>query len=94
MEAVVPPRPKKFETQKSPGKLLVSVCWDRDGILRVVATITAKHYVALLDSLKQQLVFKRGGKPSRQCCSSQGGHIAPEIGRPSLCSSETPGLLT
>jgi hypothetical protein len=34
------PRPKEFETQKSSGKMLVSVCCDRDGILLVGATTT------------------------------------------------------
>jgi hypothetical protein len=40
-----------------------SVFWEKDGILLVDnlekdAAITAKHYVAFLDKLKQQLVSK------------------------------------
>jgi hypothetical protein len=61
------PHPKKFKTQKSSSKVVVSVFWDKDGILPVDyqergATITAKYYVALLDEMKQQLVSKRRGK--------------------------------
>jgi hypothetical protein len=76
---------------------LPSAFWDKDGILLVDyeylekgAAITAKYYVALLDKLKQQLVSKCRGKllkdlvSSRQCCSSQGSHYAPEVGRSSL----------
>jgi hypothetical protein len=71
------------------------VFWGINGILLVDylengATITAKYYVALLDKLQQQLVSKYLGKllkgnlvSSRQCCSSQGGHYASEIGRSS-----------
>jgi hypothetical protein len=40
--------------------LLVRVDYLADG-----ATITAKQYVALLDELKQQLVFKRRGRLSK-----------------------------
>jgi hypothetical protein len=61
------PHPKKFKTQNSSSKVLASVFWDNDGILLVDylekgANLTAKYYVALLDKLKQQLVFKREGK--------------------------------
>jgi hypothetical protein len=49
------PRSKKFKTQKSSSKVLVSVFWDKDGILLVdylekVATIMAENYDALLDN--------------------------------------------
>jgi hypothetical protein len=83
------------KTQKSSSKVLASVFWDKDGIFLVdylgkVATITAEYYFALIDKLKQQLVSKRRSKlskgicSSRQCCSSQSGNYAPEIGRSSL----------
>jgi hypothetical protein len=67
------PRPKRFKTQKSSSKVLVSVFWDEDGILFVDylekdATITAKNYVALLNKLKQQLVSKRRAKLSKGIC--------------------------
>jgi hypothetical protein len=43
--------------------MLASVFWDKDGILLVDylekgATIMVKYYFALLDTLKQQLIFK------------------------------------
>jgi hypothetical protein len=52
--------PRKFKTQKSSSKVLASVFWDKDAILladclQKGATFTAKHYVALLGKLKQQL---------------------------------------
>jgi hypothetical protein len=64
------PHPKKFKTQKSSSKVLVSVFWDKHVIFLVDnlekgATITAEYYVALLDELKQQLVSKRRGKLSK-----------------------------
>jgi hypothetical protein len=59
-----PPHPKKFKTQESSSKVLVSIFWDKDGILLADylekdAAIMAKYYVALLDKLKQQLISKR-----------------------------------
>jgi hypothetical protein len=96
----------EFKTRKWTSKLLASVFWDKDGILLVYylekgASIMANYCVALLDKLKQQLVSKRWGKlskgifvSSRKCCSSQGGHYAPGIGRSSLWRSGTLGLLT
>jgi hypothetical protein len=87
------PHPEEFKTQKSSSKVLAPVFWDKYGKFpcRLHATITANYYVALLDKLKQQLVFKLRGKlsrgvllSSRQCCSSQSGHYAQEIGRSSL----------
>jgi hypothetical protein len=64
------PCPKKFKTHKSSSKVLAPVFWDNDGILLVGClengeTITAKYSVALLDTLKQQLVSKRRGKLSK-----------------------------
>jgi hypothetical protein len=50
--------------------VLASDFWDKYGILLVdylkkSATITAKNYVAFLDKMKQQLVFKRRSKLSK-----------------------------
>jgi histone-lysine N-methyltransferase SETMAR len=50
--------------------VLASVFWDKDGILLVDylekgATITAKYYIALLDSLKQQSISKHRDKLSK-----------------------------
>jgi hypothetical protein len=86
------PRPKKFKTRKSSSKLLASVFWDKNRILLVDylekgAIIMAKYYVALLDKTGLQIsrqAFEINLVSSRQCCSSQGGHYAPEIGRSSF----------
>jgi hypothetical protein len=61
------PRQKKFKTQTSTSNVLVSVFWNKVGILLVdylenYATITAKYYTALLNKLKQQLPSKRRSK--------------------------------
>jgi histone-lysine N-methyltransferase SETMAR len=50
--------------------VLVSVFWDKDGILLVDyleegTTITAEYCVALLNKLKQQPISKRRGKLSK-----------------------------
>jgi hypothetical protein len=64
------------------------------------ATITEKYYVALLDKLKPQLVSKRQDKLLKGILYLQDSvdphkvAKAPEIGRYSLQSSETPSLLT
>jgi hypothetical protein len=62
----VPLCPKKFKTQKSSSKVLVSVFWNKHGLLLIGylkngAAIIAKYYVALLDKLKQKLVSKCQG---------------------------------
>jgi len=47
------PRPKKFQVQKSAGKVLASIFWDQDGILLIEylpkgQTISAEYYSSLL----------------------------------------------
>jgi hypothetical protein len=64
------------------------------------STITAKYALRCtslqteaatgLQTLRQ--AFEKNLVSSRKCCSSQGGHYAPEIGRSSLLSSETPDI--
>jgi hypothetical protein len=49
---------------------------------------------AIRTDADKSLAFERNLVSSRQSCSTQGSHYAPEIGRSSLRSSETPGLLT
>jgi histone-lysine N-methyltransferase SETMAR len=82
-----------FRTQKSSSKVLMSVFWDKDKIylvdyLEKGATITAKYYVAQTEARTgfqtSRQSFERNLLSSRQCCSSQGGHYAPEIGKYSL----------
>jgi hypothetical protein len=90
-------RPKKFKTQKSSSKMLASVFWDKNGILLVHylgkgVTITAKYALRCtsrqteaatgLETSRQS--FERNLVSSRQCCSSHGGHYAPETGGSSL----------
>jgi len=59
--------PKKFRVQKSGGKVLASIFWDKDGILRIDylpkgQTINAEYYLSLLVQLKDILREKRLGK--------------------------------
>jgi len=61
------PRPKKFRVQKSPGKFLTSIFWDKDGILHTDylpkgQTINAEYYSSLLVQFKDILKEKRHGK--------------------------------
>ena len=51
------PRPKKFRVQKSAGKFLASIFWDRHDIILIYylpkgQTINAEYYSSLLVSLK------------------------------------------
>ena len=57
------PRPKQFRVQKSPGKVLVSIFWDQDGILLIGylpkgQTFNAEYYSSLLVQLKDILKEK------------------------------------
>ena len=54
------PRPKKFQVQKSSGKVLALIFWDQDGILLIDylpkgQTINAEYYSSLLVQLKDIL---------------------------------------
>lgn len=64
------PRPKKFRVQKSAGKILASVFWDKDGIILIDyleqgRTITGAYYTELLTKLRKKIVEKRRGKLAR-----------------------------
>jgi len=56
------PCPKKFQVQKSTGKVLASIFWDQDGILIDYLpkgpTINAEYYSSLLVQLKDILKEK------------------------------------
>jgi len=56
------PRPKKFQVQKSTGKVLVSILWDQDSILLIDLpkgqTINEEYYSSLLVQLKDILKEK------------------------------------
>jgi len=54
------PTPQKFRVQKSAGKVLASIFWDQDGILRIDylpngQTINAQYYSSLLVQMKDIL---------------------------------------
>ena len=63
------PRPKKFKTQTSAGKVMATVFWDAQGVmLDFVAkksTITGAYYANLLDQRRTAIRKKRRGKLSK-----------------------------
>lgn len=64
------PRPQKYRVQKSAGKVLASVFWDKDGVLLVRylrrgQTVNAAYYTSLLDELRAAVKAKRRGKLSQ-----------------------------
>ena len=70
------PRPKKFKTQPSAGKVMATVFWDTNGviildILPKRSTITGVYYANLLDQLRTSIREKRQGKLSIKvfCCN-------------------------
>ena len=81
------PCPKKFRTQKSTGKVMAPVFWDKEGIiiidyLQKGKTINADYYTSLLEQLKQKLKEKRRGKLSKGVCFCKTmRHITKHIGQ-------------
>ena len=66
----VSPRPKKFKTQPSAGKVVATVFWDAQGISMLdfptqKSTITVAYYANLLDQLRTVIREKRRGKLSK-----------------------------
>ena len=64
------PRPKKFKTQPSAGKVMVTVFWDAQGVIMLdflakKCTITGAYYANLLDLLRIVIREKRRGKLSK-----------------------------
>ena len=63
------PRPKKFKTQPSAGKVMAAVFWDAQGVmldfLAKKSTITVAYYANLLDQLRTLIREKRQGKLSK-----------------------------
>ena len=58
------PRPEKFQTQPSAGKVMATVFWDAQGIIMLdflakKSTITGAHYADLLDQLRTVIREKR-----------------------------------
>ena len=61
------PRPKKFKTQPSAGKVMVTVFWDAKGVIMLDflpkrSTITGVYYANLLDQLRTTICEKCQGK--------------------------------
>ena len=64
------PRPKKFKTQPSAGKVMATVFWDAKGVIMLDflpkrSTITGVYYANLLDQLRTTICEKRQGKLSK-----------------------------
>ena len=64
------PRPKKFKTQPSAGKVMATVFWDAKGVIMLDflpkrSTITGVYYANLLDQLRTAIREKRRGELSK-----------------------------
>ena len=64
------PRPNKFKTQLSAGKVMATVFWDAKGVIMLDflpkrSTITGVYYANLLDQLRTAIREKRRGKLSK-----------------------------
>ena len=64
------PRPNKFKTQPSAGKVMATVFWDAKGVIILDflpkrSTITGVYYAKLLDQLRTAILEKRRGKLSK-----------------------------
>ena len=64
------PRPKKFKTQPSAGKVMATVFWDTKGVIMLDllpkrSTITGVYYANLLDQLRTAIHEKCPGKLSK-----------------------------
>jgi len=93
------PCPRKFQVQKSAGKVIASIFWDQDGILLIDylpkgQTISAEYYSCLLVQLKDILKEKRrgAGRLPRGSCSCTTmprltGHLQPGRNWPTRASS-------
>ena len=70
------PRPKKFKTQPSAGKVMATVFWDAKGVtildfLPKRSTITGVYYANLSDQLRTAIREKRRGKLSKGVLTGQ-----------------------
>ena len=70
------PRPKKFKTQPSSGKVMATVFWGAQGIiildfLAKKSTITGAYYANLLDQLRTAIREKHRGKLSKRILLQQ-----------------------
>ena len=74
------PRPKKFKTQPSVGKVMVTVFWDAKGVILLDflpkrSTITGVYYANLLDRLRTTIREKRQGKLSAATGQRESPHL-------------------
>ena len=65
------PRPKRFKTQSSAGKVMATVFWDAQGVIMLdflakKSTITGAYYANLLNQLRTVIHEKRRGKLSNR----------------------------
>ena len=72
------PRPKKFKTQPSAGKVIATVFWDAQGVIMLdflakKSTITVAYYANLLDQQRTVIREKRRGKLSKGILLQQDG---------------------
>ena len=70
------PRPKKFKTQPSAGKVMATVFWDAQGVIMLdflakKSTITVVYYANLLDQLRAVIREKRQGNSPKGFCSNR-----------------------
>ena len=63
------PRPKKFKTQPSAGKVMATIFWDAKGVIMLdflpKSTVTGVYYAILLDQLRIAIREKRRSKLSK-----------------------------
>ena len=64
------PRPKKFKTQPSAGKVMATVFWDEQGVIMLdflakKSTITGAYYANMFHQLRTAIREKRRGKLSK-----------------------------
>lgn len=64
------PTPKRPKAEKSAGKVMMSVFWDKDGVLLLDFlprghTLTGEYYANLMQRLREAIKSKRRGKLSR-----------------------------
>ena len=83
---VVPgsPRPKKFKTQPSAGKVMATVFWDAKGIIMLDflpkrSTITGAYYTNHLDQLRTAIYEKCRGKLSKGVLLQQDTLESPHL---------------
>ena len=78
----VSPRPKKFKTQPSAGKVMAIVVWDAKGVIMLDflpkrSTITGVYYANLLDQLRTAIREKRRAKLSKSVLLQQDNTRVP-----------------